>query len=153
TALTRPDEISAVAGLSVPYSGIPSRPFTEIFDEAFTQKGRFFYQAWFQNVGPPEAEAEADVRGFLRKFYYGICGDAPDGTWPQKAAGATLLEGMVDPDPFPAWLTEQEIDYYTAEFRESGFFGPISRYRNHERDFAWLQGFQGRVIEQPSLLI
>ena len=29
-----------------------------------------------------EAEAEADVRDFLRKFYYGICGDAPPGTWP-----------------------------------------------------------------------
>lgn len=153
TALSRPQDISAVAGLSVPYMGVPSRPFTEIFDEAFTKKGRFFYQAWFQNIGPPEAEAEADVRGFLRKFYYGICGDAPDGTWPQKAAGATLLEGMVDPDPFPSWLTEQELDYYVGEFRESGFRGPISRYRNHERDFAWLQAFKGRVIEQPSLLI
>jgi pimeloyl-ACP methyl ester carboxylesterase len=153
TALTRPDSIAAVAGLSVPFSGVPNRPFTEIFDEAFTKKDRFFYQAWFQKVGPPEAEAEADVRGFLRKFYYGICGDAPDGTWPQKAADATLLEGMVDPDPFPAWLSDADLDYYVGEFEASGFRGPISRYRNHERDFAWLLGFEGRKIEQPSLLI
>lgn len=153
TALTRPDVISAVAGLSVPYTGVPSRPFTEIFTEAFTSKGIFFYQAWFQNVGPPEAEAEADVRGFLRKFYYGICGDAPPGTWPMKAHGASLLEGMVDPDPFPAWLSPEDLDYYVAEFEGSGFRGPISRYRNHERDFAWLQGFKDRKIEQPSLLI
>jgi pimeloyl-ACP methyl ester carboxylesterase len=153
SALTRPDRFSAVAGLSVPYSGVPKRPFTEIFDEAFTKKDRFFYQAWFQKVGPPEAEAEADVRGFLRKFYYGISGDAPEGSWPQKPANATLLEGMVDPDPFPAWMTENEIDYYVGEFRQSGFRGPINRYRNHERDFAWLQAFQGRVIEQPALFI
>lgn len=153
TALTRPDVISAVAGLSVPYTGVPARPFTEIFTEAFTSKGIFFYQAWFQNVGPPEAEAEADVRGFLRKFYYGICGDAPDGTWPMKAHGASLLEGMVDPDPFPAWLTPEDLDYYVAEFEGSGFRGPINRYRNHERDFAWLQAFKDRKIEQPSLLI
>ena len=153
TALTRPDRVSAVAGLSVPYSGVPTRPFTEIFTEAFTSKGRFFYQAWFQNVGPPEAEAEADVRGFLRKFYYGISGDAPDGSWPQKAHGATLLEGMVDPDPFPAWLTENELDYYVGEFRESGFRGPINRYRNHERDFEWLQAFKDRKLEMPTLLI
>ncbi len=153
TALTRPDVISAVAGLSVPYTGVPNRPFTEIFTEAFTSKGIFFYQAWFQNVGPPEAEAEADVRGFLRKFYYGICGDAPPGTWPMKAHGASLLEGMVDPDPFPAWLSPEDLDYYVAEFEGSGFRGPISRYRNHERDFAWLQGFKDRKIEQPSLLI
>lgn len=153
TALTRPDRVSAVAGLSVPYSGVPTRPFTEIFREAFTSKGRFFYQAWFQEVGPPEAEVEADVRGFLRKFYYGISGDAPDGSWPQKAHGATLLEGMIDPDPFPAWLTENELDYYVAEFRESGFRGPINRYRNHERDFEWLQQFKGRKLEMPTLLI
>jgi pimeloyl-ACP methyl ester carboxylesterase len=153
TALTRPEHIAAVAGLSVPFTGVPNRPFTEIFDEAFTRKNRFFYQAWFQKVGPPEAEAEADVRGFLRKFYYGISGDAPEGSWPMKPAHATLLDGMIDPDPFPAWLSPEELDYYVGEFERSGFRGPINRYRNHERDFEWLQAFKGRKIEQPSLLI
>ncbi len=152
-ALSRPEAFSAVAGLSVPFTGVPGRPFTEIFDEAFTQKGHFFYQAWFQKVGPPEAEAEADVRDFLRKFYYGICGDAPDGTWPQKGVDATLLEGMVDPDVFPAWLSGEALDYYVGEFERSGFRGPINRYRNHERDFAWLQQFKGRKLEMPTLLI
>jgi pimeloyl-ACP methyl ester carboxylesterase len=153
SALSRPEAFSAVAGLSVPFTGVPDRPFSEIFREAFTDKGRFFYQAWFQEVGPPEAEAEADVRGFLRKFYYGICGEAPDGTWPDKKHGASLLEGMVDPEVFPAWLTPADLDYYVAEFTASGFFGPISRYRNHERDFAWLQQFRGRKLDMPTLLI
>ena len=153
SALSRPEAFSAVAGLSVPFSGVPARPFTEIFDEAFTQKGHFFYQAWFQKVGPPEAEAEADVRGFLRKFYYGISGDAPDGTWPQKGVEATLLEGMVDPEVFPAWLPDEALDYYVNEFEQSGFRGPINRYRNHERDFAWLQQFKGRKLQMPTLLI
>lgn len=153
SALTRPERFSAVAGLSVPYTGVPTRPFTEIFDALFTQKGRFFYQAYFQQVGPPEAEAEADVRGFLRKFYYAISGDAPEGSWPQKAVDAKLLDGLVDPDPFPAWLSEQELDYYVDEFKQSGFRGPINRYRNHERDFAWLQAFKDRKIEQPALFI
>jgi pimeloyl-ACP methyl ester carboxylesterase len=153
TALTRPDVISAVAGLSVPYTGVPNRPFTEIFTELFTSKGHFFYQAWFQEVGPPEAEAEGDVRDFLRKFYFGIAGEAPDGSWPMKKHGASMLEGMVDPGQFPAWLTDADLDYYVAEFEGSGFFGPISRYRNHERDFEWLQAFKDRKIDQPSLLI
>jgi len=153
TAFTRPDAIAAVAGLSVPFTGVPDRPFTEVFDALFTQKDRFFYQAWFQKVGPPEAEAEADVARFLRMFYYGISGDAPDGSWPQKRAGATLLEGMVDPAVFPAWLTDEDLAYYVGEFERSGFRGPINRYRNHERDHAWLQAFRGRKLEQPSLLI
>ena len=153
SALTRPDRFRAVAALSVPYAGVPNRPFTEVFRQAFTNKGRFFYQEWFQEVGPAEAEAERDVRDFLRKFYYAISGDAPDGTWPNKPAGASLLDQMVDPDPFPAWLTPADLDYYVAEFEASRFFGPISRYRNHERDFDWLQPFKDRHIEQPALFI
>lgn len=153
SALTRPDCFSAVAALSVPYTGVPARPFTETFREVFTKKNRFFYQEWFQKVGPPEEEAERDVRDFLRKFYFGIAGDAPAGTWPTKTADATLLEGMIDPGEFPAWMTAEDLDYYVAEFEGSGFFGPISRYRNHERDWEWLQQFRERRIEQPALFI
>ncbi len=154
TALIRPDRVRAVAGLSVPYLGVPKRPFTDLIDTVFTSRGKFFYQAWFQEVGPPEAELEADPRDGLRKFYYAISGDAPDGTWPtDKVHGQTLLEGLVDPDPFPAWLTDADIDYYVGEFQRSGFRGPISRYRNHERDFEYLSTFAGRKIEQPSLFI
>lgn len=153
SALARPGQFRAVAALSVPYAGVPTRPFTEVFRQAFTDKGRFFYQEWFQAVGPAEAEADADVRDFLRKFYFAISGDAPPGTWPDKPAGATLLEGMVDPGDFPTWLTKTDEDYYVAEFTGSGFFGPLSRYRNHERDFRWLQQFADRRIEQPALFI
>jgi pimeloyl-ACP methyl ester carboxylesterase len=153
SSLSRPEAFSAVAGLSVAYSGVPSRPFTDIFREAFTDKGLFFYQAWFQEVGPPEAEAEADVRGFLRKFYYWASGDAPAGSTPMKKHGAKLLEGLTDPEIFPGWLTPADLDYYVGEFTASGFFGPISRYRNHERDFEWLQQFRGRKLEMPTLLI
>ncbi|WP_298670421.1 alpha/beta fold hydrolase [uncultured Sphingomonas sp.] len=153
SALAHPDRFRAVTALSVPYAGVPTRPFTDVFRAAFTAKGRFFYQEWFQAEGPPEAEAERDVRDFLRKFYYAISGDAPPGTWPEKAAGATLLEGMVDPDRFPAWLTPDDLDYYVAAFEASGFRGPINRYRNHERDFAWLQRYRDRRIEQPALFI
>ena len=154
TALVRPDRVRAVAGLSVPYTGVPKRPFSDMIEEVFTSRGKFFYQAWFQNVGAAEAELEADVRDALRKFYYAISGDAPDGTWPRdKVHGQSLLEGLVDPDPFPAWLSPEDLDYYVGEFERSGFRGPLNRYRNHVRDFEYLSQFQGRKIEQPSLFI
>ena len=63
SALDRPDRFRAVAGLSVPFTGVPDKPFTDVFKRAFTDKGRFFYQAWFQQVGPPEAEIEAELSG------------------------------------------------------------------------------------------
>jgi pimeloyl-ACP methyl ester carboxylesterase len=154
TALIRPDRVRAVAGLSVPYLGVPTRSFRDVFEDVFTKRGKFFYQAYFQHPGVAEAELEADPRDFLRRFYYAICGDAPDGTWPtDKPANATLLERLPDPSPFPDWLSEADIDYYTSEFARSGFRGPLNRYRNHDRDFDYLQQFKGRRIEQPALFI
>jgi pimeloyl-ACP methyl ester carboxylesterase len=154
TALTRPDRVRAVAGLSVPWTGIATVNFLEAVRAAFTAKGRFFYQVYFQDEGVAEAELEADVRASLRKFYYAISGDAPDGTWPKnKPHGARLLDGLPDPDPFPAWLTKADEDHFVAEFQASGFRGPLNRYRNHARDFAWQQQFRDRKIEQPSLFI
>jgi pimeloyl-ACP methyl ester carboxylesterase len=153
SALARPDRFRAVAALSVPFMGVPRRPFTDVFRQAFTSKGRFFYQEYFQEPGVAEAELEADVRGFLRRFIYAICGDAPAGSWPDKPHGSRLLDGLVDPQPFPAWLSEADLDYYVAEFESSGLRGPLNRYRNHERDFAWAQAFADRRIEQPALFV
>lgn len=154
TALARPDRVRAVAGLSVPWTGIGQRSMSEMIEAVFTSRGKFFYQAYFQDVGVAEAEMEADVRRALRLFYYAISGDAPDGTWPNdKVHGDPLLKGLVDPNPFPAWLTKADEDYFVGEFEKSGFFGPISRYRNHDRDFSFQRAFQGRKIEQPALFI
>lgn len=154
TALIRTDRVRAVGALSVPYMGPAQRPFSEVFNEIFTKRGKFFYQAYFQKKDVPEAEAEGNPRDFLRKFYYALSGEAPDGTWPSdKTTEHKLLDGLVDPAQFPAWLTPQELDYYVEEFTQSGFFGPISRYRNHERDFDYLRQFADRKIEQPALFI
>jgi pimeloyl-ACP methyl ester carboxylesterase len=154
SALTRPDVVRAVAALSVPYTGVPRRSARETYEEIFTARGRFFYQHYFQAEGVAEAELEADVRTSLSRFYYAISGDAPDGTWPNdKVVGDPLLLRLPDPEPFPAWLTREELDYYVGEFEHSGFRGPLNRYRNHDADFAWLQQFNGRKIEQPALFI
>ena len=154
SALIRPDRVRAVAGLSVPYTGVPQQSFSRMIAEVFTSRGKFFYQHYFQDQGVAEAEMQADVRGALRKFYYAISGDAPDGTWPNdKVVGDPLLLRLPDPDPFPAWLTPADLDYFVGEFEGSGFRGPINRYRNHDRDFDYLKQFQGRTIDQPSLFI
>lgn len=154
TALVHPDCIGAVAALSVPYSGIPKQSFREVIEENFTSKGHFFYQHYFAAEGVAEAELEADPRASLRKIYYAWSGDAPAGTNPRdKKVGDTLLHRLPDPDPFPSWLTESDLEYYTGQFAQSGFRGPLNRYRNHDRDFRFMQAFHGRKIEQPALFI
>lgn len=158
TALTQPQAVAAVCGLSVPFTGVPDVSFDTVIHERFDAKGRFFYQSWFREPGVAEARLEADPRGFLRSFFFAISGDAPDGWWPARApAGAALPDILPDPlergIPLPAWMDEATLDRYEADFRQSGFFGPLSRYRNHSRDFAFARPFAGRRIEQPALFI
>jgi pimeloyl-ACP methyl ester carboxylesterase len=154
TAVLHPERVRAVAGLSVPYSGYPPAPLTQIFKVMFTDQGRFFYMVYFQDEGVAEAAFEADVRGNLRKLYYaggGESGLAWGGA--DKKPGDALLPGMVDPNPFPAWLSEADIDYFANEFTHSGFRGPLNRYRNFDRDYAYMGAIADHKIHQPSLFI
>lgn len=154
SALLFPDVFRAVAGLSVPYAPPGTANFLDVVNKVFTARGKFFYQVYFQDEGVAEAELEKDPRDTIRRFYYSISGDAPDGTWPvDKKHGDPLLYRLPDPDPFPAWLTEEDLDYYEAEFKASGFRGPLNRYRNHPRDFEFLSALPDKKIYQPAMFI
>ena len=154
TALVHPARVRAVAGLSVPYTGTPQRSVREIVAALYTSQDRFFHMHSFEAEGVAEGEFEADVRGALRRFFYAWSGNAPAKAWPSdKRAGDPVLLRVPDPAPFPAWLTDTDIDYYVSELEQSGFRGPLNRYRNSDRDFAFLRGFEGRRIEQPALFI
>ena len=152
TALFHPERVSAVAGLSVPHTGRGPAPRIELFQRI--SKDRFFYQLYFQTPGVAEAELEADVRLSLRKIYYWASGEGiKAGPRVDKPANARLLDGLVDPDPLPAWLTPADLDYYVAEFRQSGFRGPLNRYRTATLDFAQQAGIADQRIEQPAAFI
>jgi pimeloyl-ACP methyl ester carboxylesterase len=154
TALLHPDKVRAVCGMSVPYRGYPDRPLTEMLDKLFTQQGRFFYIAYFQTEGPAEKEFESDLEGALRRLYFSASGDFRDinFTMPEKKVGDTMTGGLPNPDPFPAWLSAADIAYFVGEFKGSGLRGPINRYRNFERDHAYMAG-RDPVIHQPALFI
>ena len=156
SALIHPDKFSAVGALSVVYTGVPARSYDDIIKEQFDDKNLFFYQSYFREPGRAEAVFDPSPRDFLRKFFYIASGDVDlasiSGAF-AKDASAALLDGMPDPDPFPAWLTDADIDYYVGEFEQSGFFGPLSRYRNHTRDFEYLQAFKDWTIAQPAFFM
>lgn len=154
TAVLHPDKVRAVAGLSVPWFGLPPASLDVLIKAMYVDQGKFFYQAYFKDEGVAEAAFEADVRGGLRKLYYAGSGDS-QGYWgaPDKRHGDHLLDGLEDPNPFPWWMTPADIDYFVSEFTASGFRGPINRYRNHTRDFEYMSTIEDRVIHQPSLFI
>jgi pimeloyl-ACP methyl ester carboxylesterase len=152
TALLYPDKIAAVAGLSVPYAPRGDAPFIKMAEAIYA--GRFFYQLYFQAEGVAEAELEADVRASLRKTYFAISGDAPQDKWlEQKPAGARFLDGLVDPQPFPAWLTDADLDVCVRAFQAGGFRGPLNRYRAQVIDFDDLADQKGKPVTQPACFI
>lgn len=154
SALLHPDEFRAVAGLSVPY--IPLGPVAplDLYRKVFTENGYFFYQVYFQGEGRPETELETDPAATIRKFYYAISGDAPEGTWPaDKPHGEGLLDRLPEPPmPLP-WLNAQDVRYYDSQFRSSGFRGPLNRYRAQPADYTYLRALSDSTIYQPSLYI
>ena len=154
TALLHPQKVRAVAGLSVPWFGLPPMSLDQLIKAVYTDQGKFFYQAYFQEPGVAEAAFEADVRGGLRKLYFSGSGDS-QGYWGgiEKKHGDALLDGLPDPHPFPAWLSEADIDYFVGEFTQSGFRGPLNRYRNHTRDWEHMSSVADRIVKQPSLFI
>ncbi len=149
-ALLHPDRVRAVAGLSVPY--LPRRGVSPIDLYRKLYAGRFFYQLYFQDEGVAEAELEADVRGALRKIYFSVSGDAEAGSALESGGSARdgFLDGMVDPPRLPAWLSEDDLDYFTEAFEAGGFRGPLNRYRCQQRDWEELSELEGARITQPS---
>ena len=116
-----------------------------------------FYINYFQEPGRAEAEAELDVRGWLLGFYVGASGDAirpaDGGTIATVPKGGMLRDRFVLPERLPKWLTEDDVEFYTAEFERTGFAGPLNRYRNVDRDWQDMQHLRDQPIKVPSLFI
>lgn len=152
TAALHPERVRGVAGLSVPHLPPAPLPPTQLYRRIHGD--RFFYQLYFQEPGVAEAELEADVRGALRRIFYALSGDAPDGAWPtEKPKDAKLLDGLPEPERLPPWLHEADLDYYAKQFEAGGFRGPLNRYRNIDRDWEELPELAERTIEVPACFI
>ena len=151
-ALLHPERFPAVAALSVPYTPRPPAPPTQLMKRLF--QDRFFYMLYFQEPGLAEAELEADARRSMRLMLYDASGDAPRSAWQaQRPKDAKLLDEMRDPERLPPWLTEADIDYYTAEFERTGFRGGLNRYRNMDRDWEQSAHLAGATVQQPALFV
>jgi len=152
TTALHPQRVRAVAAMSVPYS--PRGKISSIALWRQLYPTRFFYQLYFQKPGVAEEELEADIRTALRKIYYSGSGDAPNNLFRvDKPRDARMLDDVPAPDVFPPWLTENDLDYYAAQFEKSGFRGPLNRYRNQERDWEKLTGLEAARITRPACFI
>jgi pimeloyl-ACP methyl ester carboxylesterase len=144
--------VAAIYNMSVPYSAA-SGPPTEIFKHIFGDK--FFYMLYFQEVGPPEEEFDADPRRYVRTMLYSASGEGIASGVPlladAPAAGTKFLDILTPaPDELPGWITERDIDVYTEGLTESGLFGPVSFYRNLDANWERSKGIPASVYTMPT---
>lgn len=180
-AVRHPQRVAAVVGVACPYDfDLAGRgcagskpPAGTVYNRAFARpdqcpsdcfaevaRHHFYHMHYYQSVGPPEAELGAQPRLFLQRLFWALSADGRLLDWTQfPSQGNGYLDVLADPDePLPwSWMSQQDMDYYVAEFTRSGadsaFIGGINSYRVADRN--WHIGLQYADcnIEQPSLFI
>lgn len=150
-ALLRTDMFRALALLSVPY--MPRGPVRPAVLFKMITKDKNFYQDYFQEPGKVEAELERDVRKSMLGLLYSASGDPP----PEKRwqflfdKDKRLIDTITVPDKLPAWLSEEDLNFFTNEFKRAGFRGGINWYRNIDRDWELTPFLDGAKITQPTM--
>lgn len=151
TALLHPSACRTVMGLSVPFWRVGRATI-----DPPGKDDRFWYIRHFQTPGVIEAELEADVRTALLKIYYGLSADAPRHSWIGQLAhprDGGLLDVLPMPATLPAWLSEDELAYYVAQYERSGFRGPCNLYRNLPTMSALTPELEGARFTQPAAFV
>ncbi|HTS97908.1 MAG TPA: alpha/beta hydrolase [Streptosporangiaceae bacterium] len=151
TALLRPDRVRGVIGLSVPYRPRGSSAPIAAMRAAI---GDGFYMVYFQQPGVADAELARDPRQTFTRVLYGASGDAPAGL-PVIPPGGGFLDICAEPPGgvLPAWLTEDDIDAFVAEYRNPGFTGPLSWYRNLDRNWELTAAWHHAPVTVPALFL
>jgi pimeloyl-ACP methyl ester carboxylesterase len=159
-ARLHPQRTRAVVGVSVPFVQWPAPP-TQLMKMVYGD--RFFYILYFQQQGVAEAELDADVYDSMAKILWSAGGvgfaardharDAP------QVKGTGFLTNMAEPPARPftgpegSWLTEVDLQTYTDAFSRSGFFGPVSYYRNLDANFDVVKDLGPERLTMPTYFI
>jgi len=143
------DRVRGLVNVSVPYTAWPAPP-TDLMKAMWTD--RFFYILYFQEVGPAENELQADVANTLRSTLWGgsaeMFGPMPTEFPPMEGTGFldSITRGKPVPDGLPDWIDADEFAVYVGQFETSGFFGPLSWYRNLDADYELIKDLPAPAV-------
>ncbi|WP_308215907.1 alpha/beta fold hydrolase [Pseudonocardia humida] len=151
TALLHPDRVAGVCGMSVPFSPRPPAPPTQLWRQVFD--GRFFYILYFQEPGVADAELNGDPATAMRRMLCGVRTDRGGSIDSNADDGRGFVARFPEPDALPDWLSQQELDFYIAEFTRTGFTGGLNWYRNFDRNWETTPQLAGAKVGAPSLFI
>jgi pimeloyl-ACP methyl ester carboxylesterase len=151
-ALRYPERTAALIGLNTPYGGPPADiPTTKLLHNAFGEGDRGYYILYFQKPGQAEAELEADVRGNLAKAFHSY--RRAQDLWTFATVGGDGSGVMTRIEPGGTFLTDEELDVYTAAFERTGFTGGLNWYRAIDLTWEDTRALSNFRIDVPTLMI
>ncbi|MBA3654999.1 MAG: alpha/beta hydrolase [Actinobacteria bacterium] len=154
-ALLHPDRVAGLVNMSVPFLPRGEVPPTTLFRQLFGDT--FFYILYFQEPGVADADLGRDPATTMRRLLAGVKireGDTLDATGlssPDPNAG--FIDRIPEPDGLPDWLSQEELDFYVAEFTRTGYTGGVNWYRNFDRNWELTAAVAGAKVAVPSLYI
>lgn len=145
-----PQRCRGVVGMSVPFLPRFPIPPTQLFESYAGE--RFFYINYFQDRGLADAELASDPRRALASFLWTNSADAPKDAYRKRDRSAKFFDVYTMPNRLPGWLSEEDLDYYTAAFEETGFSNALDYYRNLDRSWELSEGLDAKVT-CPSMFV
>ena len=153
-AALHPERCAAVMTMSVPLLPRGGIAPTELFKMAFGDS--FFYMLYFQEPGVADADLGRDPADTMTRMLAGLTvpeGGELDASGLSAPDGTGFVDRLPKPDGLPAWLSQDELDHYIAEFTRTGFTGGISWYRNLDRNWATTAQLDGHRLEMPAAFV
>lgn len=150
-ALMRPDRISGVIGLSVPY--VPRGPVSLVAAMRASMPPEF-YMLYFQEPGVAEADLDANPRKTLERIFFANSGEYVGAPIMMMAhAGQGLVNTLPAPDKPMSFLSERDLEAYVTEFARTGFRGGLNGYRVFDRNWMVTSPWRGQALPIPSCYI
>jgi len=155
--ILHPERTAGVIGVNTPYLARPPVPPTEIMARMVGGEVERLYILWFQQPGIAEAVLDREPRLVFEKLMRRGLPPA------EMLARAQQAGGPLDMNPFrrlaeldamgERLLDEVDLEVYTRAFAQSGFRGPVSWYRNFDRNWERHPEVGARKIHVPCLMV
>jgi len=155
--ILHPDRVAGVIGVNTPYLPRMPIPPTELMKQMVGGDPERHYIVWFQEPGVAEKALDQHPRLVFEKLMRRPVS--------LEDFAKTISENDASPDlnPFKRipemdvrgddLLSAKELDHYTEAFTESGFRGPVSWYRNFDRNWERHPEIGAQTIQQPCLMV
>lgn len=154
TALLHPDRVAGLVNMSVPHLRRAPMPPLQLMRAAMGD--RFFYILYFQEPGVADEDLGRDPATTMRRMLAGLAvrrGEDLDSSGLSAPDGRGFVDRLPEPDALPDWLSQAELDHYTAEFGRTGFTGGLNWYRNIDRNWELTPQLDGAKVTVTSLFI